>query len=491
MSDDPRNASAPLSLSREEMRRAGYRVVDVIVEHFMSRAQKPAIRKLSPGSLSERLHEDAPSEPSGFDSVLEKLESEVFTQIAHTDHPRFFAFVPSPNNFVSVLADTLSSGFNVFCGHWHVGSAAAAIELETIGWMTRLMGYAEGAGGLFLSGGSAANAAALATARSVKLGAHREDTVIYASSETHTSLHKAVRFLGFSDDRLRVIDVDSEDRLPVGELVTQIAADRDRGLRPLCVVANAGTTSTGAVDPLESIAAVCLREDLWLHVDGAYGASAMLDERGRRLLRGLSKADSITLDPHKWWFQPFETATLLVKDRSHLRRAFSLNEEGSYLRETRLSEGEFNFYEHGPQLTRSFRALKLWMSIRVFGLDAFRAAVRHGFDLAEFTEARLVEESRWEIVTPARMGIVTFRYLGEADGSRGDDSVDTTNLRIVELLTEEGFAMVSSTTHRGRPVLRMCTIHPETTQQDIDQTLRRIATLGRKAMSSGRGRGDE
>jgi glutamate/tyrosine decarboxylase-like PLP-dependent enzyme len=223
---------------------------------------------------------------------------------------------------------------------------------------------------------------------------------------------------------------------------------------------------------LPEVAALCRREGLWLHVDGAYGAAAVIAQRGRELLAGLELADSLSLDPHKWLFQPYEIGCVLVRDREHLRNTFQILPE--YLKDTQQHSDEFNFTDHGIQLTRNFRALKLWMSIKVFGLAAFRAAIERGFALGEFTEACLRNMPGWEIVTPAQMGIVCFRY------SALDDAA---HLRLVQVLLEDGYALITSTILRGRTVLRTCTINPRTTEAEIQVALEKLDSFARRALS--------
>jgi glutamate/tyrosine decarboxylase-like PLP-dependent enzyme len=248
-----------------------------------------------------------------------------------------------------------------------------------------------------------------------------------------------------------------------------IEKDRAGGKRPFCVIASAGTTNTGAIDPLGELSGLCKDQGLWLHVDGAYGAAAAICNRGRELLAGIEMADSLSLDPHKWLFQPFEIGCVLVRELVHLRDTFLILPE--YLKDTHQYSTEFNFTDHGLQLTRGFRALKLWMSIKVFGMAAFRAAVERGFTLAEFTETRLRKMPGWEIVTPAQMGIVCFRF---------ESADDAAHLQLVQSILKDGFALITSTVLRGRTVLRMCTINPRTSEADIENTLDRLDCLARR-----------
>jgi glutamate/tyrosine decarboxylase-like PLP-dependent enzyme len=459
------------------MRQLGYRVVDLIVDHFVHLRDHPVSVQRTRAELNERLGTDFAESPTPPEDVLELVEREVLTAITRVDHPRFYAFVPGPGNFVGAMGDALASGFNVFAGHWLAASGAGAVELQTIDWLRRVCGLPHGAGGLFVSGGSMASLTALAAARQVTLGGPDPSAAVYFSDQTHNSLPKALRVLGFTDDQLRTIATDAELRLDAAALQRAIASDRQQRRRPFCVVANAGTTNTGAIDPLNEIADICATEKLWLHVDGAYGAGAALTERGRAALRGLERADSITLDPHKWLFQPFEIGCVLVRDLRHLRATFSVHPEdqASYLDDVaRIVEREVVFYEHGVQLTRSFRALKLWMSLRVFGVRAFRQAIERGIALAERAESLLRGDARWEVMTPAQLAVVTFapRLEGLTIEER-----NVVTQRVVERLIADGFAMVTSTVVRGLVVLRLCLIHPAATIDDVRETLERLATF--------------
>ena len=464
----------PLQLSPEAMRAFGHRVVDVIVDHIETLRDRTVSIQKSRSELEARLgaFSDAPASP---DDVLTLVERDVMGAITTVDHPRFYAFVPGPGSFVGAMADALSSGFNVFAGHWLAASGPGAVELQTIDLLRRACGFPEGAGGLFLSGGSMANLSGLATARAVKLGGPVPDAVIYLSDQAHSSVAKGLRVLGFSTKQVRSVAVDDGLRLDVRALEQAINDDRAPGLRPFCIVASAGTTNTGAVDPLEQIAALCKANDIWLHVDGAYGAAAAVTERGRSALRGLELADSIALDPHKWLFQPFEIGCVLVRDMGYLRQAFAVHPEdnAAYLADVgRMAEREVVFYEHGVQLTRSFRALKLWMSLRIFGLQAFRDTIDRGIALAEEAEQMLRGDPRWEVVTPAQLAVVTFApRLTNGTVAEANARVE----RAVERLTADGYAMVTSTQVRGRTVLRFCLIHPDARLDEVRETANRLA----------------
>lgn len=450
----------------------GYRVIDILVDHFDTLHEQRVGAKAVPAEIFAKLAEPPPETGTPYEALLEQLTRDVFPSTMHVNHPRFFAFVPGPGNYVGAMAEALAAGFNVFAGTWLGGSAAEAVESVTIDWLRQLCGFDERCGGLFVSGGTIANLTALTVARHVILDDRIDEAVVYMSDQAHSSLEKALRVLGFLPKHIRRIACDDDFRLPAAELAAAIAQDRASGGRPFCVIASAGTTNTGAVDPLRRLREICDAEGLWLHVDGAYGAAAVLCDEGRRQLDGLALADSLSLDPHKWLYQPFETGCVLVREGSHLRETFRLMPD--YLQDVHRNLEEVNYTDLGIQLTRSFRALKVWLSFKVFGLAAFREAIARGFHMARLAERRLREMPGWEVSSAAQMAVVCFRY------TRGDDAMHG---RLVEAMLEDGFALCTSTTIRGRTVLRMCTINPRTTEQDVLSTLQRIDELVGKCLA--------
>jgi glutamate/tyrosine decarboxylase-like PLP-dependent enzyme len=470
-----------LQLSKDEMSNLGYRIVDQLVEHFENLASKPVMRVSPRAELESRLREPLPEQPSDVYSLLDQLQRDVWSNIGNVQHPRFFAFIPSPSNFISVMADALAAAFNPFAGNWLEGSGTSEIELVTIDWLREIVGMPQTAGGLFVSGGSMANLTALATARRAKLDNRIENAVIYFSDQTHNSIEKGLRILGFARDRIRKLPSDEEFRLQIESLRQAVVEDRASNRQPFCVIANAGTTNTGAIDPLKELADFCERENLWLHVDGAYGAAACLSERGKKLLAGLERADSLSLDPHKWLFQPFEIGCVLVRDARLLKKTFHTMAE--YLEDTRRAEEEeINYYDYGPQLTRGFRALKLWLSLKTFGAAAFREAINHGIELAEYAESLLRQSGCWQIVTPATFGIVTFRFVAEA---AADSEINELHRRMVGAMAEDGFAFANSTALRGQTVMRLCTINPRTTEEDIRATIEQLERFGSRLVRYG------
>src|SRR5437868_5540945 len=422
-----------IALSRDEMREFGYQVVDLLVEHFANVRNGPVGAKADPARMVALFDQDPPEAGRDPNDLLAQLERDVFPNNLHVDHPRFFAFVPGPNNFVSAMGDALAAGFNIFNGTWLGGSAAAAVELSVVRWLCRICGLPESAGGLFVSGGSMANLTALVAARNALLQDRIDRATIYFSDQTHSSVQRALHVIGFTREQMRKLPSDENFRLSIQTLGEAIAEVRAKGLRPFCIIAKAGTTNTGAIDPLNELADLAAKEKMWLHIDGAFGAPAVLTERGRSLLGGLERADSISLDPHKWLFQSFECGCVLVRDVALLRSAFQI--KADYLRDVHRNAAEFNPGDHGVQLTRSFRALKVWLSVQTFGVAAFREAIARGFELAEIAERELRSRKGWEVLSSAQMATVCFRF-----GQK--DQIQT---QLVDLAMKEQFALLTST----------------------------------------------
>ena len=346
------------------------------------------------------------------------------------------------------------------------GPGPSQVELVVHDWFKRWIGYPAEAAGVLVSGGSAANLTALACARETLVGHGDDRAVLYVSDQTHASVGRAVRVLGFAQNRVRVLPTDADQRLDPATVSTAIDADLGAGLRPLALVAAAGATNTGAVDPLSELAVVCRRHGVWLHVDAAYGGFAALTERGRRALAGLELADSVTLDPHKWLYQPIECGSLLVRDGQLLERAFAIDQD--YLSDAGGRVGEVDFGDLGLQLTRGFRALKVWLSVSHFGVAAFRAAIDKSLDLTELARRRIAADDRLEAVAPGALGITCFRR--RVDG--GEIEAATLNAALIAAYEASGRGLVSSTRVHGRYAVRLCVLNSTTTRR----TSRRSST---------------
>ena len=460
---------ARLELSKEEMKSYGYQIVDAIVEHHATQDQKLPVALGSRKEMDSLFLEEAPEKGSDPSQVLDFVLEKVMTNSANLAHPRSFSFVPGPSNYISVMADALATGYNIFSGGWAASPAAAELEIVTIQWLLKIFGFPKKkGGGIFTSGGSMANLTAVVTARRIKCGDDFSKAVIYLSDQAHSSNIKAIRVLGFKKEQIRIIPTDNELKFSVNKLKNCIAKDRLEGLQPFCLIASAGTTNTGTVDPLVELGNICKKEDIWYHIDGAYGGAAFLSKKGKQAMKGIEKADSLTVDPHKWFFQPYEMGCLLIRNHKNLSHTFT--EKPEYLRDIEGNTSEINFYDHGIQLTRRFRALKFYMSLKTFGLKEFRDAITYNIDLAEEVENILRGSKSWEVVFPATLAVINFRY-NPIHKNYGDKELDEFNQYISEKVVESRKALLVTTILNGQIVLRMCLINPRTTLDDVTETL--------------------
>lgn len=458
-----------LEIPKEEMKKYGYQVIDTIVEHFDTQHTKKLAKSSSREEMGEIFNAEAPENPTNFEDVLNFVLENVTPNSNISSHPKSYSFVPGPNNYISTIADTLATGFNIFSGGWVGSPSAAKLEIVTINWLLKLFKFPEKTGGgIFTSGGSMANLTAIVTARRQKLGDDFSKAVIYLSDQAHSSNIKAIRVLGFKKSQIRIIPTDIEFKLAINKLKNAIAKDKLEGLHPFCIIASAGTTNTGTVDPLEAIATICKAENIWFHIDGAYGGAAILSEKGKKQLKGIEKADSLTIDPHKWLYQPYEMGCLLVRKHKWLSATFS--EKPEYLRDIEGNTSEINFYDHGIQLTRRFRALKLYMSLKTFGLNAFKKAVTYNIDLAEQAEVYLRNSPKWEVVSPATLAVINFRY-NTINTNLSEKELDNLNQEISKRIVASREALLVTTILQKQVVLRMCLINPRTTFEDIKHTL--------------------
>jgi aromatic-L-amino-acid/L-tryptophan decarboxylase len=462
----------PLGLDRETMRAMGYRVVDLLVERIAGLANGPVLQTTSPGEMSARIDEPAPREGRDFDALLDRLDRDVLPFVGHFDHPRFFGYIPGAGTWPAALGDLIASATNIDAGAWREAAGPSQLELTVLEWFRTWVGYPEGAAGVLVSGGSAANLTAIACAREAIVGPMSPRVVVYTSDQTHSSLARAARHLGFRPDQIRVLPTDARFRIRIDDLVAAIDTDAAAGRLPFLVSANAGTTSTGAVDDLPAISEICRERGIWMHVDGAYGGFGVLTERGRAALRGIELADSVTLDPHKWLAMPFEVGCLMVRDGAALEAAFELHPE--YLQDRVDGTRTVNFADRGLQLTRASRAIKVWLALETFGVDAFRAAIDRAMDMTIDAQRRIEADGRLELISPASLGILAFRRGGAPDEDA--DAIDRRNEAIVARLAADGDVLLTSTVIGGRYAIRLCVLNHTTAWSDVEHALERVAT---------------
>lgn len=464
-----RKNNVRLELSKEDMKSFGYQIVDAIVEHHHTQNEKFPVALGSREEMDNLFLEEAPEAGMEASEVLDFVLEKVMTNSTNMAHPKSFSFVPGPSNYISVMADALATGYNIFSGGWVASPAAAELEIVTIQWLLKIFGFPKKkGGGIFTSGGSMANLTAVVTARRIKCGDDFSKVVIYLSDQAHSSNIKAIRVLGFKKEQIRVIPTDNEFKFAVNKLKNCIAKDRLEGMQPFCLIATAGTTNTGTVDPLAELGKICKKENIWFHIDGAYGGAAILSQKGKQAMKGIEKADSLTVDPHKWFYQPYEMGCLLVRNHKDLSHTFT--EKPEYLRDIEGNTSEINFYDHGIQLTRRFRALKFYMSLKTFGLREFRDAITYNIELAEEVENLLRGSKSWEVVFPATLAVINFRY-NPIQKKYSEKELDEINQYISRKVVKSRKALLVTTILNNQVVLRMCLINPRTTMDDVTETL--------------------
>lgn len=463
-----------LDLPPDEMRRLGHLVVDLVVDHLAGMRERPALLAGDPATLRAGLGGPLPRDTGhptgGLAAGLRTLAATAVPHQQHGDHPRYFARVPGPSSFAGVLGEWLATGTQSIASSWGGGAGPTTVELVVVEWLREALGLPPGTEGVLQSGGSTANVTALLAAR------HRTSPdgttgVVYLSDQTHSSIARGLLSTGWAPDDVRVLPTGDRYALTADAVRQAVLADLAAGRRPAVVVATAGTTNTGRVDDLDGLADLCAEHGLWLHVDGAYGGPAAVTPRGRQALAGLDRADSLVIDPHKWLFQPYDLACVLVRRPGALEAAFAMHPE--YLADVQGGgqggdQGRVDLHNRSLELTRRGRAFKLWLTFRTYGADRVAAAVDRGIGLAEYAQALVEADPALEVVTGASLGVVTF-----AAPARDDDA----HRRAAAALTASGWAAVSSTVLGGRTVLRLCTINPRTTTADLDGTVGRLSAL--------------
>jgi len=463
---------ASLDLDQATMQRIAHQVGDFVAQHLGTLREQPAFRTLDrrgARALFTDLATEAPTSGTPFETLLDDFRERIVPHHAREPHPRFLGYIPSCPTFPAVMGDWLATGFNFFSGVWSVAAAPNEVELTVLEWFRRWMRMPDGSRGLLTSGGSAATVTAVVAARHAAVGdtGDLSRLTVYCSDQAHSSVAKAAWIAGITRAHVRAVPSDDAFRIRVDALRDMVADDRRAGMHPFLLCATAGATNTGAVDPLHELADLAATESLWLHTDSAYAGFSVLTDRGRKLLDGIGRADSLTLDPHKWLYVPFECGCLLVKDPSKLESAFSVHPE--YLQDVRVRDAEVNFSDYGEQLSRYARALKVWFSVRYFGTAAIAAAQDGAMALAELAERIVRDAPELEVLTPAQFGIICFRVhpRGEEDEAR----LNELNERVNERVNRSGFVLMSSTRLRGALSLRLCIPGYRTREQDVRDVL--------------------
>src|SRR5947208_3028365 len=499
MINDSKNLSPAhlLDPSPEQIRSWAHAAVELMAEYLGTIRNRPVYPHTSSRQIQGRLDSSLPEEPTTFHELLHIFDDTLIDLSRHNGHPRMFGYVQAPGTAIAAFADLLASTLNANLTAWRSAPAAVEIERLTIDWIKQIIGFNRNAAGLFVSGGSMANIAALAAARRAKAPAKiqkkgaqycSQTLRVYASEETHLSVAKAAALLGIGGDNVRLISVDERYKIRLSELVAAIEEDRAVGYLPICIVANAGTVATGAFDPLPQIREIARRFDLWLHVDGAYGGFAALAASARPLFASIGQADSLALDPHKWLYLPVDCGCILYRDPEIARATFA--HEAEYTRVIGQEADEaFAFWDYGPELSRRFRALKVWMLLKGIGLQALSEAIEKDLACARHFE-RLVQTSEdFEMLAPVELSIFCFRHLPAqlkhsltaatpSERETIEEQLDAHNERLLLPLQRDGSSYLSNARLCGRFSLRGCVMNYRTTLRDMEillDDLRRVA----------------
>jgi len=467
-----------LDPSAGEIRDWGNSVVQSMAEYLGGLRDRNVYRQMSSREIREQLDPAFPSKGSDFNGLLKVFRETIVPFSRQNAHPRMFGYVQSPGTALAAFADLLASTLNANLTVWR--SAPAPVELErlTIDWIRQILGFNAEAGGIFVSGGSMANFTAIAAARQTKADALRR-LRIYASSETHFSIAKAAALLGIGRENVRHVDVDKRFRIQTDDLVARITDDLKAGHVPFCVVANAGTVNTGAVDPLTDLREIADRFQLWMHVDGSYGAFAVLAKSAKKLFAGVEQADSIALDPHKWLYLPVDVGCVIYRDPERARAAFAHEAEYTRVIGEKADEA-FAFWDYGPELSRRFRALKVWMLLKGVGLDALGEAIEINIACARHLESLVKTSDDFEMVAPVELSIFCIRHVPAQMKGASPEEIDAFNERLLVALQRDGSSYLSNATLDGRFALRGCVLNYRTTLRDMEILLDDLRRVARK-----------
>jgi aromatic-L-amino-acid/L-tryptophan decarboxylase len=481
----------PLALSGDEFRRLGHALVEQIATFYDSLPGRAVTRDTARDEIHDMLgRQGLPAGGRPAAQLLEDTAQLLFEHSLHNGHPRFMGYITSSAAPLGALGDLLAASVNSNVGLWDLAPVASEIEGQTIRWLAELIGYPRECGGLMVSGGNMANLIGFFAARRARtpwnireqgLYGDSRRLTLYASTETHTWIQKAADLSGLGTDDIRWIEIDAEQRMRTDALEAKIDDDRRAGHLPFLVVGAAGTVSTGAIDPLPEIAAICKRNALWFHVDGAYGAPAAALPEASAALRGLALADSVALDPHKWLYCPIEAGCTLVRNPQHLLDAYSFHPDYYHL-ESDGGEPKRNYYEYGIQNTRGFRALKVWLALKHVGRDAYVEMLRSDIALAR----RLFDAARDTVELEARthnLSLTTFRYVPvdvTSGGEQAEQYLNALNQALARRLQKSGEAFLSNAIVGGAYLLRACIVNFRTTAEDIDAIVAAVIRMGRE-----------
>ena len=482
--------NAPIDIDAAEFRRLGHDLVDRIAELLETLPDRRVTAGLTPAEVRALIGDESLPEQGASPAAIVAHATRVLAEHSlFNGHPRFWGFITSSPAPIGMLGDFLAAAINPNGGAFVLSPVATEIERQTVRWVAELLGYPTNCGGIMVSGGNMANMVALLAARRGRanwdvrqegLRGGSAPLVVYASGETHTWLQKASDLFGLGLSAIRWIDTDRKQRMKTSELERAILEDRTAGRAPFLVVGTAGTVSTGAVDPLVDIAAMCRKHDIWFHVDGAYGAPAAVLPEASADLKAISLADSIAVDPHKWLYAPLEAGCTLVRNAQHLHDAFAFHPRYYAFADGGSVEPPTNFHEYGPQNSRGFRALKVWLALKQVGRAGYERMIRDDIALARAMYEAVSRHEELEAFT-CELSITTFRFVPSGIDRRATDAqeyLDELNRQIVERLQLGGEIFVSNAVIEGRYLLRACIVNFRTTREDVEAVPGIVARIG-------------
>ena len=477
-----------LDVSPQQFKRWIDEAGKLVASHYQEHSEAKVFGGKSPAEVQELLGEPLPDDPQDMASLLDEVGENILSTITNSAGPRYFGYITGGGNQVAVLAEMIKASLNQNNLKWHSSPVSTELERLVMRWVAEFIGYPTSSAGVLLSGGSVANFNCLAVARTIKAPVDISDEgiygsqpmTVYVSEEGHSSFDKAMDMLGLGKKYLRKIPVDDKFRIDPDQLEEQIRTDKNAGLHPICVIGVAGTTNTGAVDNLNAVADICQRYDLWYHVDAAYGGPAAKVERTSDLFSGIERADSVVVNPHKWLYVPFEAGGALVKNPDHLRKTFSTIPD--YLKSDEQNGGRTDLMEYNLPLTKEFKALKVWMTIKAFGAARLREEIASDINKAQYLSELVESEETLELMAPVPLSIVCFRYN---PGGMAESALNDLNDQIIQTIEADGRVFLTGTKIHGKTALRVCFINPRTEKEDIQLLQKVVLEIGSELMEKG------
>ncbi|NGP77800.1 aminotransferase class I/II-fold pyridoxal phosphate-dependent enzyme [Balneolaceae bacterium YR4-1] len=456
---------------------------ELIAEYYEEKSDKRVFAGKSAGEVIALFDEPLPEKSSEIESVLSEVREKVLESITNSAGPKYFGYITGGGNQVAVLAEMIKASLNQNNLKWHSSPVSTEMERLVMRWVAAFIGYPETSAGVLLSGGSVANFNCLAVARKIKSPVDvAEEGVygsppqtVYVSAEGHSSFDKAVDMLGLGKKYLRKIPVDEEQRIIPDALDEAIGKDKENGLHPICGIGVAGTTNTGAVDDLNAVADICEKHNIWCHVDAAYGGPAAAVSGVSHLFDGIERADSVVINPHKWMFVPFEAGGVLVKDPEHLRATFSTIPD--YLKSDKTGDARTDLMEYNLPLTKEFKALKVWMTLKAYGAQKIRETIREDIDKAAYLVEKIKVEHSLELMAPAPLSIVCFRYRSPG-AERNEKELNKINDELIHHVEQDGRVFLTGTKIDGATAMRVCFINHRTERRHIDELVEVVLELG-------------